>query len=127
MTVYNAASFSGPLNDSSISATNMENIVNIAINVLNMFGAATITNMNSGAAGSKTVTLTSKQAGAVFLTVRQIYDSFWKPRGTTVTQGQSVTLADVLANPTIVATIEKIASRLSEVAFVVAEDTSGIE
>jgi len=127
MTVYNAASFSGPLNDSSISATNMENIVNIAINVLNMLGAATITNMNGGAAGSKTVTLTSKQAGAVFFTVRQIYDGFWKPRGTTVTQGRSITIADVLANPTIVETIRLAAQRLSSISFVVAEDTSGLE
>jgi len=124
---YNAASFTSVLNVADFDAETMENLVNVAINVLNMFGADTIPNMDGGGAGTKTVTLTSKQAGAVFLTVRQIYDGFWKPRGTTVIQGQSITIADVLANPTIVATIEKIASRLSEVAFVVAEDTSGIE
>ena len=127
MAVYTAASFSDPLNDSSISAENMENIVNVAINVLNMFGAATITNMNGGAPGAKTVTLTSKQAGGVFLAVRQIYDGMWKPRGTTSTRGDSLSVADVLANPTVVGLLEKIAHRLSEVAFVVAEDTSGIE
>jgi len=127
MTVYNAASFSGPLNDSSISAANMENIVDIAINVLNMFGAATITNMNGGAAGSKTVTLTSKQAGAVFLAVRLIYRAFWiGPKGST-TLGQSISEADVLANSTIVETIKLTARRLSSISFVVAEDTSGIE
>lgn len=127
MAVYTAASFSGPLNDSSISAENMENIVNVAINVLNMFGAATITNMNGGAPGAKAVTLTSKQAGGVFLAVRQIYDGMWKPRGATSTRGDSISVVDVLANPTVVALLEKIAHRLSEVAFVVAEDISGIE
>ena len=126
MAVYTAASFSGPLNDASVSATNMENLVDIAINMLNMLGAETITNM-AGGPGTKSVTLTSKQAGAVFIVVRQIYRGFWiGPKGST-TLGQSITEGDVLANPTIVATIEKVASRLSEVAFVVAEDTSGIE
>jgi hypothetical protein len=127
MTSYNAANFSGVLNDSSISAENMENLVNVAINVLNMFGAATIPNMNSGAAGSKTVSLTSKQAGAVFLAVRMIYRGFWIGPKATGIAGMSLTEADVLANPTIVETIKLAAARLSSIAFKVAEDTSGIE
>ena len=124
---YNAASFTSVLNVADFDAETMENLVNVAINVLNMFGADTIPNMDGGAPGAKTVTLTSKQAGGVFLAVRQIYDGMWKPRGTTSTRGDSLSIADVLANPTVVALLEKIASRLSEVAFVVAEDTSGIE
>lgn len=128
MTVYTAASFSDLLNDASISATNMELIVDAAINSLNLLGAETITNM-AGDAGAKTVTLTSKQHGAVVYAVRLIYLGVWKVQqiGASSTLGQTLSTADVFANPTIVALLEKAAERLSEIPFIVAEDTSGID
>lgn len=128
MTDYTASHFSGLLDDASISATNMENLVDSAIDLLNLFGAETISNM-SGDAGAKTVTLTSKQHGGVVQAVRVIYMGVWRNLqiGSSGLQGQTMSTTDVLANPTVVTLIEKIAERLSEIPFIVAEDTSGIE
>lgn len=127
MVSYDADDFQDVLNDASISDETMERLVDVAIDTLNVLGAETITNMNGGAPGAKTVTLTSKQHGAVIFALRQIYLGVWKKPTATTTLGQSISVSDVLANPTIVALLEKMAHRLSEVAFVVAEDTSGIE
>ena len=108
------------------SDTNMEYVLDMAINTLNLFGAEAIDNM-SGDAGSKTVTLTSKQQGGVFLAAQIIYEQMFKDRGNVGIGGVTVTTADLLANPVVMSTIEKIAKKLSTVNFHVAEDTSGLE
>jgi len=111
----------------SDSTTNMEYVLDLAIDTLNLYGATTINNM-VGSAGSKTVTLTSKQRGGVFHLARIIYRDFYKEAGkTTSIGGLTVTAIELLANPTVESAIEKIARRLSTVDFHVGEDTSGIE
>jgi hypothetical protein len=124
MTSYSASDFSSLLHDTTINATTMETIVDAAIDTLNLFGADTISNM-SGDAGEKTVSLTSKQHGAVVFAVRQIHLGLYKREqiGATSTLGPSFTINDVLANPTIVETIKLAAKKLSPIAFKVGEAT----
>ena len=80
----------------------------------------------SGDAGSKTVTLTSKQQGGVFLAAQIIYEQMFKERGNVGMGGLTVTTTDLLANPVVVSTLQKIAKKLSTVYFHVGEDTSGL-
>lgn len=108
------------------SATNMEYVLDLAIDTLNLYGAESIDNM-SGGAGTKTVTLTSRQRGGVFHLARVIYFEFFKDRRSASGGGINVTAIELLANPTVMSAVEKIAKKLSTVDFHVAEDTSGIE
>jgi len=108
------------------SATNMEYVLDLAIDTLNLYGATTIANM-SGTAGSKTVSLTSKQKGGVFLVARDIYYGVFKGIENITVAGLAVTISDVLGNPTIARTIETVARRLTTVDFHVGEDTTGYE
>jgi len=108
------------------STTNMEYVIDLAIDTLNLYGAEAITNM-TGLAGSKTVTLTSKQRGGVFHLARTIYHEFFQTRETAGLGPMSVSSVELLANPTIMLAVEKIAKRLKTVDFAVGEDTSGIE
>jgi len=81
----------------------------------------------TGDAGSKTVTLTSRQRGGVFHLARIIYFEFFKDRKGGSVGSFTITAIDLLANPTVMATVEKIAKKLGTVDFLVGEDTSGIE
>src|SRR3990170_2309498 len=99
----------------SPSNTEMEYIIDTSIDVLNIFHAD-IPNM-TGSTGSKTVSLESAQAGAVKIVTRIIYYGFWK--GITTTQGPgglgSITIPDIMSNPTIWGAIKEIARELREV------------
>ena len=55
-----------------ISAAKTEALLDQAIDLLNLYANQTISNM-AGAAGSKTVTLTSKQRGAVIEVAKAVY------------------------------------------------------
>lgn len=121
MASYTAANFKTILNDASIDEDDVEMLVNVAVGTLNLLGAATISNMSS-----KTISLTSKQFGAVVFATRQIYHGVWKKQPSTSIGGWSISEMDVLANPTLSALLEKFAARLSSIAFKVAEDDSGI-
>lgn len=94
------------------TATQLEYVMDLAIDALNVFNCG-ISNM-SGSAGSKTVTLTSAQRGAVFLVARNIYASFFKNAGNTNNSVNSIGLTntDLMSNPTIVAFIKTVASQL---------------
>ena len=107
------------------SATNMEYVLDLAIDTLNLYGAEAIDNM-SGDAGSKTVTLTSRQRGGVFHLARVIYHEFFKHKKSVNVGGVTLTVTDLLSNPTVMSAVEKIAKKLSTVDFHVGEDTSGI-
>ena len=63
-------------NDSTTSTTIWETLIDGGINLLNTFGA-NINNL-SGTIGSKSVTLTSAQAGAVMTMTQQIYSKHYK-------------------------------------------------
>lgn len=64
------------LMDVDDTAEDIEYVLNMAIDRLNIYGAE-LDNM-TGSAGSKTVTLTSAQRGAVFTVARFIYQLFLK-------------------------------------------------
>jgi len=125
MVSVSASDFTAVINDASISVQHAENILDLAIDTLNLYGAAAISNM-SGAVGAKTVTLTSKQKGGVFHVARMIYYDFYKGVNHVSVTGITVTAAELLSNPAYVTTIKIVARRLATVKFAVGEDTSGI-
>jgi len=113
-----------------VSDENLEAILDLAIDSLNIFGA-TLANLSGS---PLTVTLTSKERGAVLIVARLIYNKFWKGAGTTTTTGGfTVTIGDILNDNDLVALLEKLGEKLAMsstsvgVAFSVAEDASGIE
>jgi len=101
------------LSDDDITNINAEKLIDLAIDLLNLFGHVDLPNM-SGTAGSKTVSLESNEKGAVFLVARQIYYGFYKDIETVGVGGLSVTLNDVLGNATIIDSIKEAARQLSE-------------
>jgi hypothetical protein len=116
--------------DSDDTAETLEPIMDLAIDALNIFGCE-IDNLDGGA-GSKTVTLTSQQRGAVFIITRVIYKSFYKDEGGSTGLGPaSISTTDLLANATVWTQIKEIAQEIKatssgSIAFVVGEDTSGL-
>lgn len=97
-----------------VTPTEIEALIDLAIDLLNLLGRLSLTNM-AGAAGSKSVTLTSAQRGAVQLVARNIYFSFYKDPTTTSIGSLSVNPADVLANPAMLAFIQTAADRLATI------------
>lgn len=116
------------MNLPTMSDEDAEYILDLSIDTLNLYGAS-LSNM-SGAAGSKTVTLTSKERGGVFSVARIVYEDFYLRSDSVSVGGASVSTTDLLGTPTIEAAIQRIASRLAQgdgVPFKVAEDTTGYE
>lgn len=116
--------------DISDTTTKIEYVLNLAIDCLNIFGAE-LSNM-SGDAGSKSVTLTSKQRGGVFIIGREIYKKFFKDAGTSASLSpMAVSVGDILNDTDLAELCEKIGDKLEAagegIAFAVAHDTSGIE
>ena len=72
----NAALLQAQFNDSDISATNAEIIIDAAINMLNAFGME-LSNL-SGTAGSKTGTYSSADAGRIMAVAQQVYSKHFK-------------------------------------------------
>jgi hypothetical protein len=100
----------------SENATVQETIVDAAINKLNRYGAPTITNM-AGTAGSKTVTLTSKQQDAVLDVARIIYANYYKnAEGTlnTTVGNLGISSQDMMSNATVLNAIKDIARCLRD-------------
>ena len=103
----------------------VEKIIDLAIDMLNLFGAA-ISNM-TGDEGAKTVTLTSKEKAAVFVGARAIYYGFYKGIDNLALAGLSITESDLMGNSEVMNTIRQAAKRLEQhegVAFMVGEATS---
>jgi len=100
------------LTTNDISAANTETLIDWAIDLLNLYGNVSISNM-SGVAGSKTVTLTSKQRGAVFFVARSIYYAgYMDPRPMSV-GGESVLPIDLMMNPTFERMVKMAARQLT--------------
>ena len=124
MSSVSASDFKNVMNIND-SLTNLEYVLDLAIDVLNLYGAEAIDNM-AGSGGSKTVTLTSRQRGGVFLLARVIYHEFYKHKKNVSVGGVTLTVTDLLSNPTVMSTVEKMSKKLSTVDFLVGEDTSGM-
>jgi len=110
----NAASLTGPMNLSStvLPAASAELLIDLAVDVLNLFGNVEISNM-TGTAGTKTLTATSKECGAILLLARMFYYGFFKGSENVTVQGVSVAITDILANPQTVQAIQAIAAKLA--------------
>ena len=99
-----------------LTAVETEAVIDLAIDVLNLYSNAEMSNM-SGAAGGKTVTLTSGQKGGVFMAARAIYYSFFKDITPSAIGGLSTTPVDVLSNPTVERMIVLAAKKLTQQYF----------
>jgi len=85
-----------------ITASRCENIIDLAIDMLNLYADTGLSNM-SGAAGSKTVTLTSRQRAIVLFLCRGIFYSFQKDITPTGVGGIMLNPADLMSNPNFMA------------------------
>jgi len=102
------------LTDGNISDTNMEYVIDQAINELNLEGNLDLPNMG-GTAGSKTVSLESREAGAVQRVARVIYYSFYKKLGSGGLSGMTASSPDLASDPTVQQAVKEAARRLVEI------------
>lgn len=114
MVSITGALFNALINDAGISDTNAEYILDQAIDLLNLYGNVDLPNM-SGSAGNKTLSVESKQRGAIYLVARAVYYAFFKGIETSTAGGLTVATPDLLADPTVVQTVKEAARRLVEV------------
>ena len=96
-----------------ISAINAEKIIDLAVDCLNLYGAD-LPNM-TGTAGAKSLSLESKEKGAVFMVVRAVYYGFYKGLDVVGISSLSASSPDVMSNSTIAAVIKDAGHLLSEV------------
>ena len=101
------------LNASGITDTKMEYLIDLAIGKICLHSGEDMATM-SGTAGSKTVSLTNQQYGAVMEALRAIYYSFYKGVESSTVGGLVVSTPDLQSNPAVQATIRKAARRLAE-------------
>jgi hypothetical protein len=85
----------------NITDAETENLFDLAANTFNIFGCDVP--IMAGTAGSKTVTYTSAQKGAVFQGARIMYASFYKNASNTNTSASSMSLTstDLMSNSTV--------------------------
>jgi hypothetical protein len=112
MVTVDATLFKAVINDSTITATNAEYILDLAIDLLNLQGAD-LPNMG-GSAGSKSVSLESSQKAAVFIAARAIYYGFYKGITNVAASPFNVTTNDLMSNPQVLDSIKTAARQLSE-------------
>lgn len=93
-----------------ITTAETEAIINLAIDLLNLFGAD-LSRM-SGTSGSKTVSLDSEERGAVLFVARDIYHSFFENPTSASAGGVTLTALDIMDNPFFMSRITRIARRL---------------
>ena len=95
-----------------------EAIIDLAINCINNLGTLEISAL-SGTAGSKTLTVDSNERAAIMYGARAIYYGFYRGVDHVQVGNINLTVPDVLANPEVRSTLEKLAQNLHE------EDWSG--
>ena len=100
------------LSDSDITNTNMEYLIDQAVNRLNTYGSE-LPNM-TGSVGSKTLSVESREAGAIYEVARLIYYGYYKGQDSTAISSLSVTSPNMLSNPVVEGQIERLARQLSE-------------
>lgn len=126
MASVSASDFKNVMNITT-SDEDLEYVIDLAIDALNIFGAA-LSNM-SGTAGSKTVSLTSSQRGGVFMVAREVFEKFYKESGTASIAGMSVSVSDLLNDKDVLDLLERIGEKLGAstegIPFKIAEDTTG--
>lgn len=93
--------FKTNIKDTDITDAETENLFDLAANTFNIFGCDVP--IMTGTAGSKTVTYTSAQKGAVFQGARIMYASFYKNASNTniSASNMSLTSTDLMSNSTV--------------------------
>ena len=102
-------------NPSGITTTHGEIVMDQAIDHLNIYldKDNTISNL-SGTAGSKTLSVSSRERGAINLVARMVYMSFLKQHGGSANMGSlGSSTIDLLSNPTSVAIIKEIVEAIT--------------
>ena len=113
MVTISASNFKNLFNEADFEEEHAEEIIDLAIDILNLYSDADLPNM-TGTAGSKTVSLESKEKGAVFVVARAIYWGFYKGPQATAIQGQSLSPADVMGNSAVIQSVREAARMLAE-------------
>ena len=109
-----ASTLSTLVGNAALAAIDAEAILDQAIDCLNLEGNLELSNMQ-GTAGSKTVGATSKERGAILYVARAIYSSFYQNASTSTSiSGMSITITDVLSNPVVAETVQRMARKLHE-------------
>ena len=104
------------LSTTELSAANTENLIDFAVDVLNLLGNVALDNM-SGTAGSKTLTLTQIQRAGMLIAVRAVYYGFWKDIETASVGGMSISPENVFDNPEVMRTLRFAARQLQSRSF----------
>ena len=113
MPTITGADFKLLINDTSISDTNAEIQLDQAISSLNIFlGDNTISNLG-GAAGSKTLSVSSKQKGAVQLVAQAIYNNVYKGIENVGVGGLTVTTFNFVNTSNFINYVAAIAEKLN--------------
>ena len=113
MVTISASNFKNLFNAANFEEEHAEEIIDLAIHAVNNISKADLPNM-TGTAGSKTVSLASEEVWPVMAAAYAIYNNFYKGRTTVATQGQSLSIGEVMGNSTVMAEIEKAARQLAE-------------
>ena len=114
MVSLTATLFKALIQDTNLSDTNAEYIIDFAISQINLYSHADLSLM-SGTAGSKTVNFESEEYAAVLTAARAVYYGFYK-RLETATAGGAVTVSspDLESNPVVLAEIKEAARQIAE-------------
>ena len=95
-----------------ISAESIETLLDLSIDMLNLFGAE-LPNM-TGTAGAKTVSLTSPEKAAVLLVARAVYNGFYRSTDQAALGGASVSTTDLMKDPATLQLVKDAARELQQ-------------
>ena len=112
MATVTATEFKTLINDSSLADATAEIIIDQAIDLLNLHGAE-LSNLG-GTAGTKTVSVESKQKGAIYFTARAVYYGFYKGVESVAPGGVTITSSDLMSNLNVLQTVKEAARQLTE-------------
>lgn len=93
-----------------ITAVQLENIIDTAIDTLNIYNAG-ISNLQ-GSAGTKSGSYTSKQWGCIKNVARAVYYSFFKDLDVTHLESMQVTTNDLLKDAAVLQMVKDMAEQL---------------
>jgi hypothetical protein len=113
MVTVSASTFQELFNEANFKEEHAEQIMDLAIDLINLYSNADLPNM-TGTAGSKSVSLESKEKGAVLLVARAIYYGFYTKPQSTAISGQSLSPADVMGNQAVIDSVKEAARQLAE-------------
>ncbi len=112
MPTIDATEFKKIMNLPQLSNEVAELILDLSVDVLNLFSGGSISNMG-GTAGTKSLSVTSAQKGAVLLVARAVFYSFQKDLTGRTVGDISIQPTDLLSNAKVLETIQLAAERLS--------------